>query len=299
MQEKNHPNSGPFWGIYCIKLRFSAPSRRFRHIHSKFFAHPAASGEGMWCYDTVCWYLVRDRHVSWHEARAGLTLIVFNDSVKLDEPPLEGDGYGVGTACCFEFVHDVLAMIVDGPFRDPQDTGYVPGALALAHPLQHFPLPAGERCCLFLAFVLCGTGKGLAQMRQGVMQNDLGTAAGIRGIFAGEDRPAFCYKEPLAASGMLSSSCVTRTGERIQAIGPAPECPGDIEGRIPCIISCDSGKVHPVVFCGQQLEFLDKPVERVQGITVQALMNDLDQTVGIFFRQIVHSGFTPIKNVRL
>lgn len=24
MQEKYQPNSGPFWGIYCIKLRFSA-----------------------------------------------------------------------------------------------------------------------------------------------------------------------------------------------------------------------------------------------------------------------------------
>jgi len=83
-------------------------------------------------------------------------------------------------------MHDVLAMIVDGPFRNLQDPGYVPGTLALAHPLQHFLLPARERCCLILAFVLSGPGKGLAQMWQGVMQNDFGPATGTRGIFAGD-----------------------------------------------------------------------------------------------------------------
>jgi hypothetical protein len=49
--------------------------------------------------------------------------------MQLDDPPFKGDGNCVGTACRLELMHDVLAMIVYGPFRDPQDPGYVPGAL--------------------------------------------------------------------------------------------------------------------------------------------------------------------------
>ena len=59
-------------------------------------------------------------------------------------------------------------------------------------------------------------------------------------------------------------------------------------------------KIEREVVRRQLPEFFDKPVKCGQGMAVQACMNDFDQAVGVFFRQIVHILFnTPIKNVRL
>ena len=158
------------------------------------------------------------------------------------------------TACGIELMHDVLAMIVYGPFRDPQDPGYVPGALPLGHPLQHFPFPARERRCRSPAFVFSCPCKGLTEVRQSVIHNDFGPAAETNTLFAREDSPELRR----------------------------------------CMPSSIVRKADHVVVRRQLPQFFDKPVKCRHGMAVQACMNDFDQAVGVFFRQIVHIGFnTP------
>jgi hypothetical protein len=224
-------------------------------------------------------------------------------SVKLDDPPFEGDGYGVGTAPRIEFMHDVLAVIVHSPLRDPHDFGYVPGAFPFAHPLQHFSFSSGERGCLFLTFIFCDPGKGLAKMGQGVTQNDFGTAAGQRDLITKNDSFDFrhCIVSRVAA-GPQSGSGGINIGKRagwgpyfFSVVGSALKYAGDIVQYVSCMHSRVYRMVNFNVVLDQPLDFSDKPPKRTQAIAIEALVNEFDQAIGVFFRQIVHIGFASNK----